>query len=167
MIKQNLITVEDAGLSGERSGFGADPSELAIQAKLAQINAQVNANPVSPAYGSGAMGARPATEPAMSADVAKLEALMKNMQASSSSEDPEMRQLNSMMDKIMAIQNPDLVRRQNINPVSANPDTLFKAIPAEIAGTVKAVEGSVIETGMGFIIAIDYDTWKELMKRKK
>lgn len=30
-----------------------------------------------------------------------------------------------------------------------------------------AVEGSVIETGMGFIIAIDYDTWKELMKRKK
>lgn len=30
-----------------------------------------------------------------------------------------------------------------------------------------AIEGSVIETGMGFIIAIDYDTWKELMKRKK
>ncbi len=30
-----------------------------------------------------------------------------------------------------------------------------------------AIEGSVIETGMGFIIAIDYDTWKELMKKKK
>lgn len=30
-----------------------------------------------------------------------------------------------------------------------------------------AVEGSVIETGLGFIIAIDYDTWRELMKRKK
>lgn len=30
-----------------------------------------------------------------------------------------------------------------------------------------AIEGSVIETGLGFIIAIDYDTWKELMKRKK
>jgi translocation and assembly module TamB len=30
-----------------------------------------------------------------------------------------------------------------------------------------AIEGSVIETGLGFIIAIDYDTWKELMNRKK
>jgi translocation and assembly module TamB len=30
-----------------------------------------------------------------------------------------------------------------------------------------AIEGSVIETGLGFIIAIDYDTWRELMKRKK
>jgi len=30
-----------------------------------------------------------------------------------------------------------------------------------------AIEGSVIETGLGFIIAIDYDSWKELMKRKK
>ncbi len=30
-----------------------------------------------------------------------------------------------------------------------------------------ALEGSVIETGLGFIIAIDYDTWKELMNRKK
>ncbi|WP_255069478.1 translocation/assembly module TamB domain-containing protein [Lacihabitans sp. LS3-19] len=28
------------------------------------------------------------------------------------------------------------------------------------------IEGSVIETGLGFIIAIDYDTWKELMKKK-
>ncbi len=29
------------------------------------------------------------------------------------------------------------------------------------------IEGSVVETGLGFIIAIDYETWKELMKRNK
>lgn len=28
------------------------------------------------------------------------------------------------------------------------------------------IEGSVVETGVGFIIAIDYETWKELLKRK-
>jgi len=28
------------------------------------------------------------------------------------------------------------------------------------------VEGSVVETGLGFIVAIDYETWKELTKRK-
>jgi len=29
------------------------------------------------------------------------------------------------------------------------------------------IEGSVIETGVGFIVAIDYETWKELLKRSK
>lgn len=29
------------------------------------------------------------------------------------------------------------------------------------------IEGSVVETGLGFVVAIDYETWKELMKRKK
>jgi translocation and assembly module TamB len=28
------------------------------------------------------------------------------------------------------------------------------------------IEGSVVETGLGFVIAIDYETWKELLKRK-
>ncbi|MBP6619661.1 MAG: translocation/assembly module TamB domain-containing protein, partial [Leadbetterella sp.] len=32
--------------------------------------------------------------------------------------------------------------------------------------TQMVIEGSVVETGVGFIFAIDYDTWKELMKRK-
>lgn len=128
---------EDLGFSGK-----PDANELAIQAKLAQINAQVNAQPVIP---SSSSGSRPATDPAMSADVAKLEALMKNMQSSGSAEDPEMRQLNAMMDKILAIQNPDLVRQQQAGTSVKVPDSLFAAIPAEIAGNVKAVEGSVIE----------------------
>ncbi len=29
------------------------------------------------------------------------------------------------------------------------------------------IEGTVVETGLGFVIAIDYDTWKELLKRNK
>lgn len=131
--------------TGEDLAFSAgkpDASELAIQAKLAQINAQVNAKPViSPA----SSGSRSATDPVMSADVAKLEALMKNMQSSGSAEDPEMRQLNTMMDKILAIQNPDLVRGQQAGNSVKIPDSLFAAIPAEIAGSVKAFEGSVIE----------------------
>ncbi len=28
------------------------------------------------------------------------------------------------------------------------------------------IEGSVVETGLGFVVAIDYDTWKELTKKK-
>lgn len=145
LIKQNYIAGESSVLSGDGRGFKSDPSEIAIQTKLAQINAQVNAKPVTPVYGAGSVAMRPAADPAMSADVAKLEALMKNMQQSGSGDDPEMRQLNTMMDKILAIQNPDLVREQNKVQIKESPDTLFKAIPAEIAGSIKAVEGSVIE----------------------
>ena len=145
LIRHGLTTGENSGIAGIGSGLNPDPSELAIQAKLAQINAQVNAKPVAPVYGTSSATVRPAADLAMSADVAKLEALMKNMRASSSGDDPEMHQLNSMMDKILAIQNPDLVRQQHVKSSSGVPDTLFKAIPAEIAGNVKAVEGSVIE----------------------
>ncbi|TKC04468.1 conjugative transposon protein TraM [Pedobacter frigoris] len=144
LISRNYIAGESAVLVGDGRSFKPDPSEAAIQAKLAQINAQVNAKP-TPAYGTGSASVRPAADPAMSTDIAKLEALMKNMQQSGSGDDPEMRQLNSMMDKILAIQNPDLVRQQNVKPIYVSPDSLFKAIPAEIAGNIKAVEGSVIE----------------------
>lgn len=30
-----------------------------------------------------------------------------------------------------------------------------------------AIEGQVVETGLGLVIAIDYNTWKELMKKRK
>lgn len=145
LIKQNFVAGENTTVSGDGRLFKPDPSEIAIQTKLAQINAQVNAKPVTPAYNGSSGNARPATDPAMSADVAKLETRMKNMQQSGGGDDPEMHQLNSMMDKILAIQNPDLVRQQNVKPGIANADTLFKAVPAEIAGNIKAVEGSVIE----------------------
>lgn len=145
LISRNYIAGESSVLSGDGRAFKPDLSEIAIQTKLEQINAQVNAKPVTPVYGAGSASVHPDTDLALSADVAKLEALMKNMQQSGSGEDPEMQQLNIMMDKILAIQNPDLVREQNKVQVKESPDTLFKAIPAEIVGNIKAVEGSVIE----------------------
>jgi len=118
----------------------SDPHEIAIQEKLAQLKTEMNREPAQLPYGNQKPGNQP--DPGMSKDVAKLEAMMKTMQASGGS-DPEMAQLNSMMDKIMAIQNPGLVKQQN-QKIPDVKDTLFKAIPAVIDGNQKVVEGSVV-----------------------
>lgn len=130
-----------------RFGFAPaeDPQTRQINEKLAAINREIN-SPVAPAKSYEELNRRTAfglADAPMGKDVAKLESLMKNMQ-SSAGEDPEMAQLHSLMDKIMAVQNPELVR-QNVKPVSADSDSLFKAIPAVISGNQKAVQGSVVE----------------------
>lgn len=75
-------------------------------------------------------------------DVDRLEALMKTMQ-SEKEEDPEMAQLSGMMDKIIAIQNPELARQKFQQTVSL--DSQFKATPAIIVDNQKAVQGATVK----------------------
>jgi len=131
----------DLGIVGEGRGFKTNPAELAISNRLAQINAQVNAPAVAPSVSSISPGS--AADPSLTADVSRLEKLMQHMKESSGEEDPEMLQLNSMMDKILAIQNPRLVRPSTATPPVS--DSLFRAIPAVVVGPVKVTQGSVIE----------------------
>jgi len=120
----------------------ADATESAINSRLAQIQAQVNSPAVLPVTQVKA-SVVPAGDPAMSADVARLEKLMEGMKAGAGEDDPEMVQLNSMMDKILAIQNPELVRPALTAPPA--PDSLFRAVPAEVMTSGKVTQGSVIE----------------------
>ena len=128
------------------TGFRTDPNETAIQLKLAQIKSEINSPPDGAIYSSqgSSAKAKQASDPGMTADVAKLEALMKNMHEPAG-EDPEMVQLNSLMDKILAAQNPGLERMTQSKSVPAEADSLFKAIPAVIASSQKAIQGSVVE----------------------
>ncbi|WP_316840050.1 conjugative transposon protein TraM [Pedobacter gandavensis] len=131
-----------------RLGFvpSEDPQTKQINDRLAAINREIN-NPIVPSKSYEEVNKRAVSSSSdglLSKDVAKLESLMKNMQ-SSSGDDPEMAQLNSLMDKIMAIQNPELVRQQSHKSNPAGADSLFKAIPAIIATNQKAIQGSVIE----------------------
>lgn len=82
----------------------------------------------------------------MKNDVDRLAALMKTMQEDRGGQDPEMAQLGAMMDKLIAVQNPDLARQIYQKPGAALvPDSLFKAIPAVIAENQKARQGSVVK----------------------
>lgn len=153
------LTENDTGETGAhdgietvagRLGFTAieDPQTRQINEKLAAINREINQPVVAQkSYEElSKRGAGQSREEPLSKDVSRLEILMKTMQSSSGGDDPEMAQLNSLMDKIIAVQNPELARQKQASSRAAVvPDSLFKAIPAEIAVRQKAVQGSVVE----------------------
>ncbi|MFN0290130.1 conjugative transposon protein TraM [Pedobacter helvus] len=130
----------------ERLGFNQQENlqTRQIDEKLAAINKQINTPYLAPKQASNdGFKTTGGSDGGMSRDVAKLELLMKNMQ-NGKDEDPEMAQLSSMMDKLIAIQNPELAK-QTLKTFPQLPDSLFRAIPAVIANNQKARQGSVVE----------------------
>ena len=121
----------------------ADAQTAEINEKLAAINRQINqpALPVKSGIGSGYSG--PAREVPLTRDVERLERLMKQMQPDSA-EDPEMRQLGALMDKIIAVQNPGIEKVAAGHAANPGTDSLFQAIPAVVASDQKVVQGSVV-----------------------
>ncbi|XHR95560.1 conjugative transposon protein TraM [Mucilaginibacter sp. UC70_90] len=116
----------------------AAANEAKINERLAQITQQVNRpEPVKLNANSYASTSTP------SPDLDRLEKLLKQKQTATQP-DPEMQQLNTMLDKIMQIQNPGLAKeKQTDRPVSK--DSAFKAIPAIIDGNQKVAPGGVVK----------------------
>lgn len=108
----------------------ADEQSARIEARLAQINRQIN-QPEPASY----------TPQASDREVRRLHKLMKTMNSTSAS-DPEMEQLNNMLTKIQAIQNPESVKV----PVTQKreKDSAFRAIPAIIDGKQKVMNGGTV-----------------------
>ncbi|ETZ19201.1 conjugative transposon protein TraM [Pedobacter sp. V48] len=140
--ENKAATLAAANRAGNLATGQADATEAEINSKLAQINAQVKAPVVAPARSLEISKSEPAPDLALNSDVARLERLMQSMKEPSG-EDQEIQQLGSLMDKILAIQNPELVK----SPVASDevPDSIFRAIPAAVSGPVKVRQGSVIE----------------------
>ncbi|WP_090770228.1 conjugative transposon protein TraM [Pedobacter soli] len=125
-----------------------DQQTAQINEKLAAINKEINTPYAAPknnaATGIDLTGGF--RDNKMTSDVDRLETLMKNMKESSGEVDPEMVQLNAMMDKLIAVQNPDLAGQiYKKSDAKIVPDSLFKAIPAVIAANQRARQGSVVE----------------------
>lgn len=111
----------------------ADANELAINQRLSQIRTQL----AKPQVSSAPVAVNPDNE-----QLARLEKLLKEKQ-NSSAPDPQMAQLNTMLDKIAQIQNPALAVKPAVK-LPAEKDTAFKAIPALIDGTQKVAPGGVV-----------------------
>lgn len=136
------------------SGFGfnggsspADDQTTAINAKLEALNQEITKpeSPVAKSYGNepGTVATRNGSG-GMKSDVDRLEALMKNMQESKG-EDPEVTQLNGMLDKILSIQNPGLVQQHLKSTVKIEIDSQFRAIPAVIVQKQKVGHGASVK----------------------
>lgn len=130
-----------------------DPMTSRINEKLAAINKEIAMPYAAPKGNASAIGVSSVggltggfRDNRMTGDVDRLEALMKTMKSGSEEQDPEMAQLSAMMDKLIAVQNPDLAGQIYKKPaVSTASDSLFKAIPAVVAVNQKARQGSVVE----------------------
>lgn len=108
----------------------ADPNEEKVMQKLQQLNAALEitaagSSPTTPNHENSIASSRPAVN---KAETERLDDMMQSMQQKDNTEDPEMQQINGMLDKIMDIQHPErlnnriqqnsLVHKQQVFPVS-------------------------------------------------
>jgi hypothetical protein len=131
----------------DKLGFNPapDPQARQISEKLAAINKVISTPVTTPAaYGPSPATPGLANDPA-SKDVARLETLLKNMQQTSGGSDPQMAQLNTLMDKILDVQHPERAAAKMQQTAGVKPDSLFKAIPASIEGSQKVLQGGIVK----------------------
>ena len=122
----------------------AKTHEAEINRRLSEINRQIS-QPVgnNPPVGSGGSGYRANVPAGVSPDIDRLEQLLRAKQRPDTP-DPEMQQLNRMLDKIMQIQNPASAKVADTK-VTVVADSAFKAIPAMIDGTQKVAPGGLVK----------------------
>jgi len=115
----------------------ADASAAQINQKLAALNKELSQPPPPARYGNNPV------EASANPDIDRLEKLLKQKQQATAP-DPEMQQLSAMLEKIQQIQHPELAQAALKKEVKSKPDSLFKAIPAQIDGSQKVLQGGIV-----------------------
>ncbi|HRQ48982.1 MAG TPA: conjugative transposon protein TraM [Agriterribacter sp.] len=111
---------------------GKDPNEEKVYKKLEELNSELNKiNTSGQDEKENTVGLKSSSSPVNTDDIDRLESMMQQMQ-SSESDDPQLSQLNGMLEKILDIQHPDRVKdkiksRSELNksqvfPVTVNND---------------------------------------------
>ncbi|WP_259070342.1 conjugative transposon protein TraM [Mucilaginibacter sp. X4EP1] len=135
------VLKKDSAKTLTASDQSAKANEAQINKKLAQLRQQINQPSQSVNQVSNSVHTSPAVN---SAEVDRLEKLMQNMKSGNNS-DPEMKQLDGMITKILQIQHPELVNEQLKKEVKPEPDSVYKAIRAVIANSQKVVSGASVK----------------------
>lgn len=104
-------------------------NEARISQRLNQLQAVVNKPQVTP------------VSPPVKIPAALPDSLLKPTAAA---EDPELRQMNSLLEKILDIQHPERVKAVTEKTGNNTAIKKFRAIPAVIDGTQKIVQGTVV-----------------------
>lgn len=145
---RDSVKIKDNGLQSVagRLGFKGnqeDPQTLAITQKLSLLDRELNRKE-EPLGSPMVLGSSKLQQAPLKGDVDRLEGLMKSMQENKTA-DPEMEQLNGMLQGILDIQHPGRVQRRLQQSNLLKSDSLFRAIPAIIANDQKAVQGATIK----------------------
>ena len=140
-----------AALGWDTAGFGkgkvpvnsAQASEAKITQKLAEINRQIH----WPEQPTNTYPAYAQADPA-SAQMDRLEKVLKQ-KPQPGAPDPEMQQLNAMLEKIENIQHPERAGAQAKKVAKAEPDSIYKAFRAVIVKKEKVKTGDFGGTATG------------------
>jgi conjugative transposon TraM protein len=128
-------------LPGENSN---DPNEEKVYQKLAQLNVQLSTDPVKKNSNEGKSSADKTTSPVNNEDAERLSHLMLNMNKKDSVEaDPEMNQINGMMDKILDIQHPERVKERLQEKNMENKENIFPVNKEPVVSSVSLLDTSV------------------------
>ncbi len=127
----------------------AEANESLIRKKLALINEEIAKPQAVPHTAVNAMVTLKQNQ-----DLDRMEKLSKS-HAAQAGEDPEMKQLNGMLEKIMDIQHPERVSNELQQQPKMGPDSLYKAFRAIISGDQKVTEGSQIKLCLQDTLFID------------
>ncbi|MBX2956151.1 MAG: conjugative transposon protein TraM [Cyclobacteriaceae bacterium] len=107
-----------------------DPNEERVNKKLQELYSEINKPSTPPASVTGRqLASNPSYDPQFTADVDRLEKMMEMMH-DSREVDPEMQQIESMLEKILDIQHPERVK-EKLKSVNAQSKT--NTLPVEVA----------------------------------
>jgi len=144
-----------AALGWDTAKFSKPPAnsaaanEAKIRERLADINRQISQPPPVKPVSS-------LSDNSQSAQLERLEKLLKQKQTETTTPDPQMQALNSMLTKIQEIQNPGLVKEKlKKETAKQKPDSAFKAIPAIIDGNQKVAPGGVVKLKLNDTVRVN------------
>nr|WP_067054204.1 conjugative transposon protein TraM [Mucilaginibacter sp. L294] len=90
-----------------------DPNEARVYEKLGQLNQTLHQPPQTASYPAYSTPSNPyQQQPGSSIDIDRLEKMMQAMQNKDTGDDPETKQLNGMLERILDIQHPEMVQEK-------------------------------------------------------
>jgi hypothetical protein len=127
-------TLIGSSRSSKLIGAGSDPAanEAKVYQKLAELQTTIN---------------KPAPEPKTNSGISPVNDYTSPLKNQVVTEDPQLKQMNGLLEKILDIQHPERVKEKNTSD-SVAAVSRFQAIPAVIDGKQKITEGSVVRINL-------------------
>jgi hypothetical protein len=113
-----------------------DVAEARVYQRLTQLQAVIDKPALQPEKPLNSIPGGPLPQPAVTGNL-KIESLQ-------TTEDPELKQMNGVLERILDIQHPERVKKKADTMVKEPQNKRFEAIPAVIDGKQKITQGTVV-----------------------
>jgi conjugative transposon TraM protein len=129
------------------NGQYRDANEAKVYEKIGQLNKALQQPPQTQSYSgySQSYNSQPPQSSMNTADVERLEKMMQTMQGHDTGDDPETKQLNSMLERILDIQHPERVKEKIKASEDLRKGRVYAVVPAEKKGRISLIDNSAVK----------------------